>query len=72
MLEGDFETHFRRFVQGCEGKLIPEADEESDGASESEAVGRDVAGAVELLRDPYPHERHGYRHPPERTGWSPP
>ncbi len=26
MLEGDFETHFRRFVQGCGGKLIPEAD----------------------------------------------
>ena len=28
MLEGDFETHVRRFVQGCEGELIPEADEE--------------------------------------------
>jgi hypothetical protein len=28
MLEGDFETHFRRFVQGCEGELIPEANAE--------------------------------------------
>jgi tetratricopeptide (TPR) repeat protein len=30
-------------------------------------AGIDVAGAVGLLRDPYPHERHGYHHPPERT-----
>lgn len=28
MLEGDFEGHFRRFVQGCGGELIPEADVE--------------------------------------------
>jgi hypothetical protein len=27
----------------------------------------DVAGAVAVLRDPYPRERHGYRHPPERA-----
>jgi tetratricopeptide (TPR) repeat protein len=40
--------------------------------SYAELLGRpgahlDLAGAVELLRDPYPRERCGYRQPPERT-----
>ncbi len=40
--------------------------------SYAELLGRvdaplDVAGAVALLRDPYPRERHGYRYPAERA-----